>query len=351
MMKASWRFAAALLAAACAFVVGTTRADLVAYYPLDEFSGSGAEDVQNGYNMEASANLGADDVVAGRFGNAFSFTNTDNTLLTYFASPGDALPITQHPSFTVSMWVQGDHSTMGVNDLRAFAEANSTGNNDPLFNLGTTNNGSGPQLDYYGRNSGSPNSGTHRYSDLTAFDGEWHSVIWMQEGTQVSLYIDGVLDSATIPAVDFSVLDPFPLDNTTIGGIGRQAPSHWVTALIDDVSLWDDVLPPPVAEAMGKGDMTPLEAADFVFIPGDFNLDSSLDLADYDILRDNFREGTTYTQGDMNGDGAVDLYDFSMFAQAYADAGAAAVPEPGAIGLAVAAACCGLMMLRSRGKN
>lgn len=349
MMKASWRFAAALVAAACAFA-GAARADLIAYYPLDEFSGLGAEDVQNGYNMEASANLGPEDVVAGRFGNAFSFTNTDNTLLTYVANAGDALPITQHPSFTVSMWVQGDYSTMGVNDLRAFAEAD-LDDNTPLFNLGTTNNGSGPQLDYYGRNTGSPNSGTHRYSELTAFDGEWHSVIWMQEGTQVSLYIDGVLDGATIPAVDFSVLDPYPIDNTTIGGIGRAAPSHWITALIDDVSLWDEVLPPPVAEAMGKGNMTPLEAADFVFIPGDFNLDSSLDLADYDILRNNFREGMSYTEGDMNGDGTVDLYDFSMFAQAYADAGAAAVPEPGALALAAAAAGCVLMIRRSRGTN
>lgn len=337
-------------ALACAVMLGLgaaqARADLVAYYPLDEFVGLGAEDAKNDHDMEASIELGPEDVVEGRFGNAFSFNNADQTLLTYFAAGGEDLPITQHPSFTISFWVNGDYSTMGANDLRVFAEADFNGNNDPLFNLGTTNNGAGPELDYYARNSGSPNSGTHQYSTLPAFDGQWRHVAWVQDSGEATVFIDGVQDPQTWAVLDFSVLDPFPMNDTTIGGIGRAGPSHWATALIDDVSLWNEALPTPVVGLMGQGVLSPLEAEEFVFLEGDFDLNGTVDLADYDLLADNFRTGTLYTEGDVNFDGVVDLHDFGVFAAAYAAANPAAVPEPSAAALAAAAACAAVLLRR-----
>ena len=47
---------------------------LVAYWPLDEVQGTKTPELVNGYDMELT-NLSAEDVVEGRIGNAFSFSN------------------------------------------------------------------------------------------------------------------------------------------------------------------------------------------------------------------------------------------------------------------------------------
>jgi hypothetical protein len=64
---------------------------------------------------------------------------------------------------------------------------------------------------------------------------------------------------------------------------------------------------------------------------GDFNGDSLLTVADFDILRNNFHEGTTYEEGDINFDGEIDLNDFTTFVNSYNAANSTApVPEPSA---------------------
>jgi hypothetical protein len=68
---------------------------------------------------------------------------------------------------------------------------------------------------------------------------------------------------------------------------------------------------------------------------GDFNGDGAIDLADFQILADNFHTGTTFDQGDFTFDGVVDLRDFLGFRQVFESlpAGAASVPEPSSIAL------------------
>jgi hypothetical protein len=69
--------------------------------------------------------------------------------------------------------------------------------------------------------------------------------------------------------------------------------------------------------------------------PGDFNDDGSLDLADFQLLADNFLTGTTRSEGDYNLDGGVDLGDFILWRADYQAQGAA-VPEPSSLALLVA---------------
>lgn len=73
------------------------------------------------------------------------------------------------------------------------------------------------------------------------------------------------------------------------------------------------------------------------YTPGDFNSDGAVDLDDYDILRSNFLDSfspkASFSKGDGNLDGIVDLQDFIAFREAYASAGAAAVPEPSSLAL------------------
>ncbi|MFB3105403.1 MAG: hypothetical protein ACE1ZA_10800, partial [Pseudomonadales bacterium] len=74
--------------------------------------------------------------------------------------------------------------------------------------------------------------------------------------------------------------------------------------------------------------------------PGDFNLDGTVDLADYGLLTSNFSESFSITEsfgkGDNNFDTKVDLLDFIEFRDIFNSQGqgVAGVPEPSGIALA-----------------
>ena len=208
---------------------------LVAHWPLDEIADGKTPDVIGGYDMDLT-NISGDNVVAGKAGNAISFSNADNTLLSRVHGADDDLPANKHDSFTVSFWskVQGN----GQNDLRLFSESNTLGNNTPLFNIGTRNNGSDGTIDIYIRGAG-PTVG-HIFSTAEPFDGEWHHVVFVQDNLERSIYVDGVLDDLAIAAKPDSGWDN--LNATTIGGILRGTASHWVTGLIDEVAIWKRAL-------------------------------------------------------------------------------------------------------------
>jgi hypothetical protein len=74
--------------------------DLVSYWPLDEVQGTKTPDLVSGYDMDLS-NLTAADLVEGKVGKAFSFSNARKTLLSRVHKAGEQLPINQHPSFTI----------------------------------------------------------------------------------------------------------------------------------------------------------------------------------------------------------------------------------------------------------
>jgi hypothetical protein len=209
---------------------------LVAYWPLDELQAGKTPDVVSGYDMEAR-NLVATDVVPGVRTNAFSFFNARQTLLSRVHAAGDDLPINKHPAFTVSMWAKVNGP--GQVDLRVFSEANTTVS-DPLFNIGTHNTGASGQVDLLIRQGGSTQVG-HILTTAEPFDDAWHHIVFTQQtdGTR-TFYIDGVADDLVIgpkPA-GFN----YNFNDTTIGGILRASPSHWVTGLIDEVAVWKRAL-------------------------------------------------------------------------------------------------------------
>jgi hypothetical protein len=214
-------------------IIDRLSEDLVSYWPLDEITTDGlTEDFVSAYDMEAT-NLGADNVVEGKFGNAISFSNADKTLLSRKHGADDDLPANKHDSFTVSFWSKVNGT--GQNDLRLFSESNTLGENNPLFNIGTHNTGSDGSIDIYIRNSGWPTVG-HIFSTAEPFDGEWHHVVFVQDNLERSLYVDGVLDDLAIPAKPESGWDN--LNATTIGGILRGSAVLWVTGVIDEVAIW-----------------------------------------------------------------------------------------------------------------
>jgi len=70
-------------------------------------------------------------------------------------------------------------------------------------------------------------------------------------------------------------------------------------------------------------------------VAGDVNGDQVVDIDDFDIIRANFRIGTTPEQGDLDFSGLVDLNDFKIWKNAFGGGGPASVPEPAAWALVV----------------
>jgi autotransporter-associated beta strand protein len=75
-------------------------------------------------------------------------------------------------------------------------------------------------------------------------------------------------------------------------------------------------------------------------VPGDFTLDGTVNLADYNLIKANFGTGTTWVTGDANYDGVVNLDDYNIMKTNFgvsfptgAPLAGAAVPEPGTLAL------------------
>jgi hypothetical protein len=207
---------------------------LVAYWPLDQVQGNKTPDLVNGYDMQLN-NLSAADLVDGIRGKCFSFSNQKKTLLSRVHGASDELPINKHAAFTVSLWTKVNGT--GQSDLRVFSEGN-TSNSDPLFNIGTHNGGASGQVDLFFRQGSWPSS--HILTTGEPFDDQWHHLAFVQqEDGSRTIYIDGIADELEIPA---KPAGNWNLNDTTIGGILRATPTHWITGLIDEVALWKRAL-------------------------------------------------------------------------------------------------------------
>jgi len=210
---------------------------LVSHWPMEEVQGTKTPDVVSGYDMNLN-NLTAADLVTGKSGKCFNFSNAKQTLLHRVHSANDDLPANKHAAFTITFWA--NVAGTGQTDLRVFSEAFSPNDNNPLFNLGTHSTGTDDSLDLLIRNTGWATV-DHIRTTATPFDGTWHHVSFVQraDGTR-SIYIDGALDPLEIaPRPD---TPPFKINDTTIGGILRASPSHWITGLIDEVAIWKRAL-------------------------------------------------------------------------------------------------------------
>jgi hypothetical protein len=82
----------------------------------------------------------------------------------------------------------------------------------------------------------------------------------------------------------------------------------------------------------------------------DVNGDGSVDIADFDIIRQNFYEGTTLAEGDVDGDGSVTEADFRIWKNEFGGGGPNSVPEPSSWALLLGASLGAVAFLRRRGR-
>jgi hypothetical protein len=210
---------------------------LISYWPLDAVLGTKSVDLVSSYDMSL-VNLDATNLVPGKFGNAFQFNGT-NSLLARTHNTNDALPIYQHPEFSVSLWVNGLPQT----DRRVFSEGTPLFNGNPLFNLGTHNTAADGSVDIFIRNNTGTARPNHAHSTGFAFDGAiWHNIVYVQRdigggNMRAQVWVDGVQDSILIEPIR-----PLSAVNTSIGGIRRASDSAWFNGMIDEVAVWNRAL-------------------------------------------------------------------------------------------------------------
>ncbi len=221
------------------FVLGVTPG-MVAYWPLDVLAGGKTPDLVSGYDMTA-VSLGATNVVAGKWGNAFYFDGVA-TLLKHTFATTDPMPIYKQPAHTISIWVNAGPNTSSQNDRRFFSES-SLSNNQPLFNLGNNNSATviTNALVIYVRNDNGTIVAEHTKTSQPVFDNTWHHVCVVQTASNspVKFYIDGVLDTLT-----YTPTYPMTQSTTTIGGIQRASASGLFPGKVDDVAVWNRALDP-----------------------------------------------------------------------------------------------------------
>ena len=209
---------------------------IISYWPLDTTLGNKTPDLVSGYDM-TMVNMGATNLVDGKFGKCFQFDNAAQKMLQRINNPGEDLPIYNKTNFTVACWVNGPVQT----DRRVFAEGY-TGSTSPMFDFGTHNGGTDGTIDSYIRGDSGATVGDHRHSTGIAFDSTWHHITYVQRdlgyGQMIGvLYIDGVRDPVSLTPVR-----PMTLNTTAIGGLLRASASAWFTGMMDEVVVWERAL-------------------------------------------------------------------------------------------------------------
>ncbi len=202
---------------------GATLPNPVAYWPLDETSGTIAHDSSgNGYNGTLVNMNPATDWVTGKIGGALDFDGADD-----YIDIGTSLSLITN--FTISVWVKP--TSVGINQ-----QVISKGKNGPKtqWELKTASNNG--DVVFQRRDAGYV--GVQSQQQLSA--GTWVHLASSYDGSEWRIYWNGVLDS--------TATGPGPAETTSrlfIGALDDKgnAKQFW-HGLIDDVRIYDRVLTP-----------------------------------------------------------------------------------------------------------
>ena len=164
----------------------------------------------------------------------------------------------------------------------------------------------------------------------TLNDGEWHHIVYTNDGSANTIYVDGVLNnSADAGRIRSNWGEGYPLD------FGKQSggvPSY--VGLLDEVRISMGL--PDNVEALYlnslAGGTTPPET------PGDANGDGAIDDDDLSLLLANWGQDVGWGSGNFNGDDTVNDDDLSLLLSNWTGAGAA-VPEPACALILLLGAC------------
>ncbi len=203
---------------------------LVAWWKLDETSGSTASDSSGNSHSGALTNFPNDDSqwVTGKYDNALTFDGVDDRVS---IGDVDALDFDQNTSFTYSLWVKVDES-VGTWDMPFWKGGGSAGNAGYDMELGTSywqadiSDGTSLKIALFGTE--------------TSFLGNWTmlTAVVDREDDELRAYADGVQVGS---AVDISSLGSLATSNSLTFGSASSG-SHPFKGKIDNVMILNEAL-------------------------------------------------------------------------------------------------------------
>lgn len=202
--------------------VGNASAGLVAHY---EFEGDFSD--SSGHNLHGSPQNGASIIADPERGNVLSLTSNQ------YVDCGADLLFNITETITVTAWIKVnvfDKDSQAIVSKGGFWGLNRDG----------TNNG----LDFSCLGLSPSNiSGSKNVND-----GQWHHVAGVYDRSELSLYVDGIVDASAAASGTISTTT----GSLTVGVNLRLYPSYW-NGLIDDVRIYDHALSPAqIAGLIGK---------------------------------------------------------------------------------------------------
>ncbi len=213
------------------------KAQWTGEWTMDMTAGSVAFDLTPNANDGALMSFtGPNPWVPGMFGNALSFDGVDDYVMTanQTASIYDGLG----SPYSVCYWVKAPaqnnafvyaEGTIGTSAIFIFGSGQFLADQDKFRTYLRNDQGDVPLVGV---------------SDTVVYDDTWHHVAFVDVAGDVSLYIDGVLDTATI-AYDPLRLPGMPghgtfsMNTASIGALRRGSVCCNMVGLVDDLRLYD----------------------------------------------------------------------------------------------------------------
>lgn len=195
-------------------------AKLVAHWPLDQSSGDEVKDVVGGHNGKIIGNA---KWVKGQFGNALQLTAPSNYVEVKKTKDLEL------PTLTLVVWVILD-TLAGRQEVASYADSYGIFAEGGVFKA----------LLYNGNNWNVVNG-------ITRIEqGKWYQSALTVAKNEIVLYVNGRLDARlATPAIAFQ---DFPM---WFGG-GPADNQFWLTGAIDEIEIWNDVLPLAEIEKLYK---------------------------------------------------------------------------------------------------
>lgn len=330
-----------LLAASLVLLALPSRADLLAYYPLDETTGNMAFDLSgNGFN--ATAGVANSNWQPSLFGGGVMFTPTpglptdvDESFL--FIHTADLA--TNYP-MTLSAWINTTFDQTPDN-RQTFLMFGTQITNSRYYAmaLGATSN----QLEAQARNTTQINA----LSPNPVNDGLWHSAVFvLNSPTDRILYLDGVAVASSTTSVTALPAANQPR-RISFGALNRvSSPTDAFTGMMDEVGIWTDALSAEriaLVHGFGRFDGVTLDEDDtFNLALSVFQTQSgSVDTGLYEWQYASGLSGGLGFAGTDGGGNPFIVLDNS-------GNGLAVVPEPGSAGLLLLGSLFGVLRRRRR---
>jgi len=216
---------------------------LVAYWPLDEGTGSTTADLSgNGNNGTLGSPTGNPAWDSGKFGGALNFNRGEGD----YVDCGNP-PILDFGTgdWTVSAWINVPVDI--GSDLRIFAKGGDSGGGIRYEMYLRDGSGDIKILVDDDNNKYDPDTDDH----ANLFDGEWHHIVGMRrDGTKLRVYVDAVNDGGVIGHGESTIPADYDLSGTSQANAYIGANWHYPDSkvqkffhgLIDDVAVWNRAL-------------------------------------------------------------------------------------------------------------